>query len=152
LGNPGDYVGWKENFYPFLRNLLSKLEHTGIVKKFLRIGIRYIDFFETDIFKKITLAIKLNGKDLTARQTLISTIFENEQLVTRVNIQNNTIVTKNSKKFIGSIIDTDTFFEPTKSISFAEVIDLVDKQHDVSLDVFFDLLKPDFLETLSPEY
>jgi uncharacterized protein (TIGR04255 family) len=131
---------------------LSKLEHTGIVKKFLRIGIRYIDFFETDIFKKITLAIKLNGKDLTARQTLISTIFENEQLVTRVNIQNNTIVTKNSKKFIGSIIDTDTFFEPTKSISFAEVIDLVDKQHDVSLDVFFDLLKPDFLETLSPEY
>jgi uncharacterized protein (TIGR04255 family) len=69
-----------------------------------------------------------------------------------VNIQNNTIVTKNSKKFIGSIIDTDTFFEPTKSISFAEVIDLVDKQHDVSLDVFFDLLKPDFLETLSPEY
>lgn len=152
LGNPGDYVGWKENFYPFLQNIIRQLEKSGIVKKFTRIGIRYIDFFATDIFDKITLSIKLNDKPLAAKQTTISTIFEHDQLVTRVNIQNNTIISRDNKQSIGSIIDTDTFFEPKDSISFDELIEVVDKQHEVSLNVFFDLLKPDFLETLNPEY
>lgn len=152
LGNPGDYVGWKENFYPFLQNIIGQLEKSGIVKKFTRIGIRYIDFFTTDIFEKITLSIKLNDEPLAAKQTTISTIFERDGLITRVNIQNNTVIIRNNKQSIGSIIDTDTFFEPKHSISFEELIELLDKQHDVSLNVFFSLLKPDFLETLNPEY
>ncbi|MEA1968809.1 MAG: TIGR04255 family protein [Thermodesulfobacteriota bacterium] len=152
FGNPGEYVGWKENFYPFLQKIINQLEKSGIVKNFLRIGIRYIDFFTTDIFEKITLSIELKGNPLVAKQTTISTIFEQDELTTRVNIQNNTVVTRDKKKIIGSVIDTDTFFEPKQSISFAEVTKLVDKQHDVSLNVFFDLLKQDFLETLNPEY
>ena len=152
LGKIGEYVGWKEHFYPFLRKLINKLEESGIVKNFTRIGIRYIDFFATDIFEKITLSIKLKDKPLVAKQTTISTIFEQDELITRVNIQNNTVVTRDKNKTTGSVIDTDTFFEPKQSISFAEVIELVDKQHEVSLNVFFDLLKPTFLETLNPEY
>lgn len=152
LGIPGDYVGWKENFYPFLKNIIKQLEKSGIVKKITRIGIRYIDFFELDIFEKITLSIKLNEKPLASKQTTISTIFEHDNLITRVNIQNNTLIVRDNKQNIGSIIDTDTFFETKDSISFEALIKLVDKQHDVSLSVFFDLLKPDFLETLNPEY
>lgn len=152
LGTSGNYVGWKENYYPFLQHIIGQLEKSGIVKSFQRIGIRYIDFFETDIFEKITLAIKLNEKPLVAKQTTISTIFEHDDLMTRVNIQNNTVIQRENKQHIGSIIDTDTFLEPKGSLPFKELVTLIDKQHEISLTVFFDLLKPEFLETLNPEY
>lgn len=142
----------EREFLPFLQYIIRQLEKSGIVKNFIRIGIRYIDFFATDIFEKITLSIKLNDKPLVAKQTTISTIFEHDELITRVNIQNNTVIIRNNKQSHGSIIDTDTFFEPKHNSSFEELIEMIDKQHDVSLNVFFDLLKPDFLETLNPEY
>jgi uncharacterized protein (TIGR04255 family) len=152
LGNTGGYVGWKENFYPFLQHIIHQLEKSGIVKTFNRTGIRYIDFFETDIFEKITLSIQFNEKPLVAKQTTFSTIFEYDDLITRVQIQNNTVINRGNMQNFGSIIDTDTFFEPKNNISFENVIKSIDKQHEVSLKVFFDLLKPDFLETLNPEY
>lgn len=152
LGNQGDYVGWKGNFYPFLQKIIKQLEKSGIVKNFIRVGIRYIDFFETDIFEKITLSIKLNEAPLAAKQTTISTIFEHEKFTTRVKIQNNSIVIQDGNKRLGSIIDTDTFVDLKQPISFEALIALVNEQHDVSLSVFFDLLRPDFLETLNPEY
>lgn len=152
LGNPGNYVGWKENFYPFLQDIVKQLENSEIVKKFTRVGIRYIDFFEVDIFENITLSIKLNDKPLVAKQTMISTIFEHDEFITRVNIQNNTVISRNNKKGFGSIIDTDTFWEPQYNVSFKKLAETIDNQHNVSLDVFFGLLKPDFLKTLNPEY
>ncbi|EIM63330.1 TIGR04255 family protein [Desulfobacter postgatei] len=153
LGNPGNYVGWKDNFYPFLQSIIKQLEKSGIVKRFTRIGIRYIDFFEADIFeKKITLSISLNDAPLNAKQITVSTIFEQEELVTRVNIQNNSTVISGDNRRVGSIIDTDTFFEPKQDISFSDLISLLDKQHEVSLSVFFNLLHPEFLKTLNPEY
>lgn len=152
LGNPGNYVGWEENFYPFLKDIIKQLEKSGIVKKFIRIGLRYIDFFETDIFEKITLSIRLNNAPLDAKQITVSTIFEHDEFTTRVNIQNNSTVFYNNNKRFGSIIDTDTFLEPKNNISFENLISVMNKQHEVSLSVFFDLLQPDFLKTLNPEY
>lgn len=107
LGTSGNYVGWKENYYPFLQHIIGQLEKSGIVKFFKRIGTRYIDFFE-----KITLAIKLNEQPLVAKQTTISTIFEHDDLMTRVNIQNNTVIQRENKQHIGSIIDRTHFWSP----------------------------------------
>lgn len=152
LGNSGDYVGWKENFFPFLQQLIKQLEKSEIIKRFNRIGIRYIDFFKTDIFENITLSIKLNDNPISAKQTTFSAVFEDGELLTRVNIQNNSTINRGEKQDFGSIIDTDTFMEPCDNISFNKLTSFVDKLHDVSLDVFFSLLEPDFLETLNPEY
>lgn len=152
LGNTGKYVGWEENFYPSLQKLIRNLQKSEIVRNFTRIGIRYIDFFETDIFDKITLSIKLNEKPLVAKQTSFTALFEHDSMTTRVLIQNNTIVNSEKIERFGSIIDTDTSFEPQNNISFDSLIESINKQHEVSLEVFFDLLKPEFLKTLNPEY
>ncbi len=152
LGNPGDYIGWKDKFYPFLKKIILQLEKSGIVKNFKRIGLRYIDFFKDDIFKNITLSITLNNEPLVSKQTTFSTIFENNNFITRVQIQNNTIVNRGTEQDIGSIIDTDTFFEPQTNLSFEDLIKIIDQQHEESLEIFFKLLKPTFIDTLNPEY
>lgn len=59
-------------FAPFLAKLVKNLEASGVVKKFTRIGIRYIDFFKNDIFEKITLSINLNDAPLKSAQTTLT--------------------------------------------------------------------------------
>jgi uncharacterized protein (TIGR04255 family) len=150
--NSGKYVGWDDEFFPFLKDIVSKLENSGVVRNYLRIGLRYINFFENDIFDNITLAITQNSEPLKSIQTNLSTIFESESSLTRVLIQNNTTVNLGNKQGKGSIIDTDTCHEPKDGIPSDKIIETVSKVHDDSLSIFFSLLKKEFIKTLNPEY
>jgi len=152
ISNPEKYVGWKENFFPFIKNIINKIEQTDIVESFTRIGLRYIDYFECNIFDNITLQLTIDNKPLNSPQTTISTIFKQDSYFTRVQIQNNTTVNIGNKQGRGSIIDTDTFFEPSQSITFGEIVNAIDMQHELSLEIFFKLLRPKFLDSLNPEY
>lgn len=152
LSIQGDYKGWRGSFFPALQYIIEKLKKSGIIKNFTRIGLRYIDFFETDIFDKITLSISLNNKPLVTKQKKFSALFEHDDLLTRVNIQNNSIIRRGEQERFGSIIDTDTFLESACNSSFEELTTLIDKQHEISLTVFYDLLEAEFLKTLNPEY
>ena len=43
------YIGWAE-FSTILFDILTRIEKINIIKNVSRIGIRYINFFENDIF------------------------------------------------------------------------------------------------------
>ena len=152
LVNAHKYVGWDDNFFPFLEDICSRIEKSGVVKKYLRIGLRYIDFFEKDIFDDITLSILHNGEPIKARQTTVSTISEEDSILTRVLIQNNTTVSVDNRQAKGSIIDTDTCWQPVDGIASEQVLAVISNIHKRSLATFFDLLKDDFISTLKPEY
>jgi len=152
ISNPEKYVGWKENFFPFIKNIIKNIEQIGIVESFTRIGIRYIDYFECNIFDNITLQLTINNEPLNSAQTTISTLFKHNDYFTRVQIQNNTVVNIGNKQGKGSIIDSDTFYVPPNDVNFEDIVNAIDKQHELSLDMFFKLLKPEFIEKLKPEY
>ncbi len=152
LSNTGVYSGWQEAFFPELEELLDKVEQSGIVKQFLRLGVRYIDFFELDIYDKTNLTIHLNDKPLESLQTTFSAIFRTGDFSTRLQTANNVTVNVKGDKKNGSIIDTDTYFEDERGFSFEGLPDLMDKCHEESVTFFFSLLKQDYLETLNPEY
>ncbi len=152
LTNPGKYAGWKEDFFPELSFVLKHLKDSNIADNFTRIGIRYIDFFELNIFDKINLSISLHGKPLDALQQTFNVIFKNEDFLTRVQVVNNiTARVGNTNKF-GSVIDTDTYIESKKGFSFEGIEKTIDNCHESSVKLFFDLLNKEFIETLNPEY
>lgn len=152
LSNTGSYTGWKEKYFPELKELLQHVKNAGIVKRFSRLGVRYIDFFEMDIYGKINLAIYLNDKPLESLQSVFSAIFKNDEFLTRVQVVNNAVVNVNGTEKTGSIVDTDTYFEPQGGFDFDGLNELIDKCHEGSVNFFFNLLKKEFLETLNPEY
>ncbi len=152
LSNTGAYNGWKEKFFPEIKNLLENLKKTGVVDRFSRIGIRYIDFFELNIYDYINLSITLNDKPLESIQSVFSAIFNKDGYSTRVQVANNATVNSLGVEKVGSIIDTDTFFEPKDGFSFDGINDLIDKCHEEAVDFFFRLLRKEFVETLKPEY
>ena len=52
----------------------------------------------------------------------------------------------------GSIIDIDTYVDDPKFTADKQLIELLDSEHEIIKNLFFSLLKPEFLKTLNPEY
>lgn len=153
LSNTGQYVGWKNEYFPELKELLKSVETAGIVKHFSRLGVRYIDFFESDVYENINLSITLNESPLESIQTTLSAIFQNKGgFLTKTQVLNNVTANVQEKEKIGSIIDTDTYYVPQDMFGFDELNGLIDRCHEESVTFFFSLLKPEFLATLNPEY
>jgi len=67
-----------------------------------------------------------------------------------------TVGTDNAPTRVGSIIDIDMsnleVDGQTSKQFFQEVDALLERGHDVQKDLFFNLLKPEFLSTLNPVY
>jgi len=152
LTNARNYTGWKENYFPELNFVLERLEKSGIVDNFIRLGIRYIDFFELNVFDKINLSISLNNEPLGALQQTFNAIFKNEQFLTRVQVVNNINAKIGQVDKFGSIIDTDTYIESKDGFGFEGIERVIDDCHELSVKFFFDLLRKEFLDTLNPEY
>lgn len=156
LANINKYSGWTKGFFPRIKQLIEQLQKSGVVKKFHRLGLRYIDFFEEDIFNSLNLAITHNGETFQAiEKQFITVLAKNHGLTVRIQVTNNAMLNinkmgKSPKK--GSVFDTDTSYEPTHGFGFEKVIDMVDKCHDVANETFFSLIKDDFISTRNPEY
>ncbi|WP_446009612.1 TIGR04255 family protein [Candidatus Electrothrix sp.] len=149
-----DYPGWKEHYFPEVKSVLSHLDQAGIVDNFIRIGVRYIDFFENNIFDNINLSISLKEHPLDALQQTFNAIFKNknEGFLTRVQVVNNITAMSDGLKKNGSIIDTDTYIENKQGFEFSGIENIINSCHELSVDFFFDLLKKEFIDTLNPEY
>ncbi len=141
LSNTGQYVGWKDNYFPEIQDLLQKIETANIVKNFIRLGVRYIDFFDLDIFNKINLSVEINNAPLNALQTTFSSVFQTNKFLTKVQVANNVSTNVQGNKKIGSVIDTDTYFEPKEKFGFNGLGRIIDNAHEESVDFFFNLLK-----------
>lgn len=152
LSNTGQYVGWKDNYFPEVSELLENVKAAGIVKNFLRLGVRYIDFFESNIYENTNLSIELNKAPLNSLQTTFGGIFKTNVFLTKVQVVNNVNTTVQGVKKVGSIIDTDTYYEPKGKFGFENLNSLIDNAHEEAVSFFFNLLKQEFIKTLNPEY
>lgn len=141
------YIGW-EMFSKTIFNVLSKVENTEVIKIIERIGLRYINFFETNIFEKINLQVFLSEKDILYKNTVLRTEIEQGKFNSTLQIANNTDFNRKH----GSIIDIDTFVTKNLKSFFSEKIKLINSGHLKEKELFYSLLKTDFLNTLNPTY
>jgi uncharacterized protein (TIGR04255 family) len=89
---------------------------------------------------------------LNTLQTTFSSIFKTNDFLTKVQVVNNVNATVQGIEKVGSIIDTDTYYEPQGKFNFEGLNNLIDNGHEEAVSFFFNLLKPEFIETLNPEY
>ncbi len=140
------YVGWLK-FFPFIENILNEIYKTRVIDVVKRIGIRYINFFEVDIFKEINFDFSFMGISELNKGSVFKTIVERGGFYNSINISNNvTIGDKN-----GSVLDIDTFSE-NRIQNKSEVLSLLSSAHDAEKNIFFNILKKDYIKKLNPEY
>lgn len=141
------YLGW-EIFSKIIFDVLTKIEQIGIINVIERIGIRYINFFENNIFEKINLKVSIGPNDVLCKNTIIRTEIEQGEYSSTLQLANNAII--NGKN--GSIIDIDTFVTKNLVNFFSKKNELINAGHLKEKELFYSLLSSEFLSTLNPTY
>lgn len=142
------YAGWNK-FYEELKDMLQRIRKLEILSSYNRVGIRYINGFEGNIFEKVDLSLNMRGKILKDINTSMRLEMPTGKFVSTLRIANNVQITIKDKTIQGSIIDIDTFIENPVE----DELGLLDIGHIEEKKLFFTLLKEDFLKhELNPEY
>ena len=146
ISSSPEYKGWMA-FSEKIYNCLIQVDKLGIIDKVHRLGMRYINFFELDIFDKINLSFLLDNKKMNPFRTHFKTEIVDSKFT-------NTLQVSNIAKFKnkdGSIIDIDTYLENGLDNFFKEKDKFIESGHISEKKLFFSLLKNDFLKTLNPK-
>ncbi len=142
-----EYSGWSL-FSKKIYSVLERIEKVDIIDSIIRIGMRYINFFERNIYDNINLRISLRSKIINYKNTVIRTEINQEDFQSTLQISNNA----EHKGEKGSIIDIDTFITDGIKDFFSKKEEIIENGHQKEKELFFSLLKKDFLAKLNPEY
>jgi uncharacterized protein (TIGR04255 family) len=132
--------------------MVETLRGLAIVDEVERVGLRYINFFDFDIFDKIKLAVSINDISVTDNQTLVRVVIPGRRYKSQMHVTNKASVIVEGKNRAGSIIDIDTYLETDLKDFFQNSTSIIEEGHSEEKEVFFSLPKDDFLQTLNPEY
>ena len=142
------YVGW-EVFSSKIFNILDIINEVSIINIIERIGLRYINFFKGNIVNDINLSVTINDKAIVFKNTVLRTEIEHSNgYSSTIQIANNAI----NNGQIGSIIDIDTFCTYNLLDFFPNKKEIINNAHTNEKELFFSLLKTDFLQTLNPTF
>ncbi len=152
VGIRGAYPGWAAAAERF-RATFTRIADTGLIGKPRRFGLRYISFFPGDILPNLTLAIAIAGNPIRGAGTHLKTVIEVEGCQLLLQVGKDLMLVGEQKK-TGSVIDIDSFVtEPEVDGEFDTALaDFLEKAHLAEKQLFFELLKTEFLDTLSPTY
>lgn len=153
FANVTEYIGW-EKFFRFVKEILGKIEGTGVIHVPERIGVRYINYFDTQILDKLNLKINLDSDMIVSESTTFRTEITRKERVIALQVSNNVPVTINRKSQQGSLIDIDCVYDFTssKTGAFTQFYSIIDESHTTEKEIFFGLLNKGFLEELNPQY
>jgi len=142
------YVGW-EQFSGRLKDILARIRCLEILNSYIRIGIRYINGFDCNIFEKTNLSLKMSDQSLADFGTSMRLEIPTGNFISTLRIANKAKVTKANGNSEGSIIDIDTFLEG----AVEDEMKLIETGHLEEKKLFFSLLKEEFIvKELNPEY
>ena len=150
-----NYCGWK-TFNEEIQKIFKKTLETNVISEPQRLGVRYINFFERtlygNIFSNINLSIQLNNAPLNNEETVIRTVFDQNNFITNLQIVSKAqMLVKNTVKD-GSIVDIDTFTENKDSLIANKLHITLENGHSEEKIIFFGLLNADCLNKLIPQY
>ena len=146
------YVGWNA-FVRHSSKIIHKIISSNIIKRVVRIGHRYVNFFEGDITDRLTLSFSMTeGYD--AENILIRSEVKDGEFVDTLQYSNNATykATQSSCEQHGSLIDIDVFRENDDNCFIFNVEEEINKAHSCGKKLFFSLLKPVLLNDLNPIY
>ena len=150
--NSKPYVGW-EKWSNFFYDVLDNIIKTEVLDRAERIGLRYINVFDTNIFDKVKFEVKINNKTLKDESTNLRTEILDEGFIKVLQIGNCVNIIKNNKNTNGSIIDIDCLYTINDDLDFFKSYrQIVEKAHNKEKNLFFSLLEDSLLKELKPNF
>jgi len=148
---PNAYPGWPA-IEQELKWLLERLKKAGFVGETERLGARYIDFFDGDVFSSLRLGLQVDDQPLRGTQTDLTTLLRRDSLSIQIHVTNAAIVATKEGPKTGSILDIDAWFKPLDVDLFGNGLARFAEAHREIKGLFFGLIKPELLDKLNPAY
>jgi len=151
----GEYPGWNIVFPKFAETLSEGLA-TGVTQRVERFGLRFINFFDEDVFPNLHLSFSLLNAPLVGSETFFKTVLDLGEVKAVLQVGKDlTLNVPFKPSRIGSIIDIDCFMASPQSGNFmdGEVSRFLELAHQREKETFFSLIKEEFLERrFNPQY
>lgn len=147
------YIGWSK-WYPSIISILKDISEANVIKNVERSGLRYLNFIDGDVFSLINANIDIINSQIKRESTSIRTEIHDGEYTKILQLINNAMINENQQSKKGSLIDID-IVRNKKASNYDFKINLdtiLHKSHILAKQMFFDILKNDFLNTLEPVY
>jgi uncharacterized protein (TIGR04255 family) len=148
---PNAYPGWPA-IQKELGWVIERVRSAGFVSESERLGVRYVDFFEQDIFPGLRLHLTVNDQPFLGVQTNVTTDFRLGPMLIRLRVTNGAIVTTAQGPNPGSVLDLAASFGPLEADLFENGLARFAEAHTTIKGLFFGLIKPELLAKLHPVY
>ncbi|HRO43454.1 MAG TPA: TIGR04255 family protein [Flavipsychrobacter sp.] len=145
----GKYIGWAA-YQPEISKALMLLFNTGYIAHFSRAGIRYISEFAGKQLKDcVKLEFSFGLPEVKSKAFAFRSEFELRDRKAILNLSNNMNATSGQ---VSSIIDVDIIAEGVEINSVEELLKELEDIHQKEKEVYFGMLREEFLHSLQPEY
>lgn len=148
---PNAYPGWaaveKEMVW-----LLGQLKKIGFIAEGERLAARYVNFFEFDVFDKLNLDVVTGGQRLAGAELSVAAVLHHPPLTARLQVINSAILGSGEGARRGSVLDVDVWMRSLDFDLFENGVEKFAEAHQFEKQIFFGLLKTEFLTILKPEY
>ncbi len=153
FSNIRPYMGWGK-WSSFFESLLDDIKTSNVINYVERTGLRYINVFDKGILSNIELEIKLKDKVLLDESTTFRSEILDSGLIKILQIGSTVSISTDGKERTGSLIDIDCITNLNESADdfFKHYREVASLSHTKEKELFYDLLKPEFLATLNPIY
>ena len=159
VGISGPYTAWASVSKVFSDAIAGFLEvdRTIVLERF---GLRYSNFFPGNVLSKLNLGVviadgTITGEDTYLRATLLAEPFKMQiQIVTDSKIKVNDPRLNIDPDLAGTLLILDCYQDHTmlEQDFLHKLHDNLETAHAKDKQLFFDLLRDEFLKTLNPKY
>lgn len=148
------YIGWSK-WKPYILDILTNLSDGHVIKNVERTGLRYLNFLTgQDVFPLIKAEVKIIDSTIKPISTVVRTEIREGEYIKALQLANNASINEKGQIKAGSLIDID--IARNKKISNYDfkinLETILEKPHIMAKQLFFDILKDDFLKELEPVY
>lgn len=141
------YAGW-EKYYAEIIWVFEQIKKLEIIRTPLRLGLRYINFFENlNIFEQIQMELCLAQNPLANNLNVLRSEFISDDFRCIYQISNSTSFEEKN----GSSLDIDVICENQNEL-MSDFEKIISSAHNKEKTLFFGILNEDFLLSLNPVY
>lgn len=152
------YISW--DLYKLeIEKVLTQLEKADVFETYIRVGVRYIsEYPNIDLTDCVKFSFSFGMPDIVSETYSFHSEFKQDSFRIILNLNNKLPVLspKSSSDQLDvtpiSNIDIDVIMENLKISSNKELLECIDKTHLKEKEVFFNLLKEEFLDSLNPVF
>jgi uncharacterized protein (TIGR04255 family) len=148
------YIGWK-SWSEFIIEMWAEFVNMDIFNKIERTSLRFFNFTEQNLCEIARTSITIGDNILSCQPMTLKVELQEDAYATVLQLVSNAVVEiYQSQRLNGSVIDIEVIKKAGISVADfqGQIGSILNESHDIEKKLFFEILQPEFLETLQPVY